>query len=373
MADSVLSGPGVPTEPTEESAYLQALHHFLHGRVTSARGTAHAATSAAAVADSASSFSELMASAVVELITELPDYDQESVSWAQRITQAALQSGRPAWAATARAVNACGLVTIGQRDNALREVVAAEVELAQEESWVHFADPQGKPHGTGAAHNNLGCALLILRLHEEGAHHFDRAAEVSRDRYGPGLATQIIIDLYNCAMLHLCWALDEESLGQLDRAQTIAARGKALVEDLANCLMSGIDKSWRSAVEVLSTGLDTILAPATLNAAHLRRVESFAEEGWHDTYLASPILVTQARLARLLDEPHVAISAAETADWLLGRTDPFTVDATLREAASAAPEHYSGFDPTAWRFQRDTERGALYEMLAAAGCSPFPS
>lgn len=351
---------------------MQALLQLYQGKVESARNLANTATSAATMGSSAGSFTELMAAAVVELITELPDYDDESVEWAGRITEAALQARRLAWAATARAVNACGLLTFGQRDRALHEIVAAEVELAEEESWQRLTDPLGKPHGTGAAHNNLGCALQQLRCYEEAAHHFERAASISIARYGPDLGEQVLFDLYNRAMLYLCWALDEESLGNHNRALRVAARGLDRLEDFRVRVTAGQQESWQTASAILGIVLDTFLAPETISPGHLNQLDAGASDDGRGTYLAAPILIGQARVARLLGKPQVAIGAAETCDWLLGRTDPFAVDATLREAALAAPHRYPGLDPAAWRIQRDTERGALYEMLAAAECSPFP-
>lgn len=372
-SDSLFAARGSPSEP-HDAAYMEALLELYRGRVERARSMASAATSAATMGTTAGSFTDLMAAAVIELITELPDFDSESVSWAQRITSAALQARRPAWAATARAVNACGLIAMGDREQALREIAAAEVELAQEESWNRFADPLGKPHATGAAHNNLGCALLLLRCYEEGAHHFDQAVAVSAERYGPDLAPQVLFDLYNRVMLHLYWAMDEESLGHGDRALEVAKRAVERLEDFQSRTISDNQGAWETAARVLAIGLDSILAPSSITSAHLHQLEEFAiGDGKQATYLASPILVIQARAARLLGEAQVAIGAAETADWLMGRTDPFTVDATLREAALAAPERYPTHDPTRWRLQRDTERHALYELLAAAGCSPFPS
>ena len=371
-SDSPTTGPGSYAEPPDDANYMQALLHLYQGRVERARSLANAATTKAAMGSTAGSFTDLMAAAVVELITELPDFDEESVVWAQRITDAALQARRFAWAATARAVNACGLLTIGERGLALREIVTAEVELATEESWHRFTDPPGKPHGTGAAHNNLGCALQLLRFYEEGAHHFERAADISMARYGPSLAEQILFDLYNRAALHLHWALDEESLGSHDHAFAIAQRGLERLEDFQVRITVGQQESWHTAALVLGIGLDSLLTPTAITASHLDQLESLAIGGGQSTFLAAPLLVCQARVARLLGESQVAIGAAETSDWLLGRTDPFAVDATTREAAWAAPERYPGFNPQGWRVQRDTERGAFYEMLAAAECSPFP-
>lgn len=370
--DSPAAEPGSPGE-SSDAVYMQALLQLHRGKVESARSLANAATSKAAMGRTAGSFTELMAAAVVELITELPDFDDESVIWAGRITDSALQARRLAWAATARAVNACGLLTVGQREHALREIVAAEVELAEEESWQRFTDPPGKPHGTGAAHNNLGCALHLMRCYEEGAHHFERASEISISRYGPDLAEQIVIDLFNRVALHLHWALDEESLGNHDRARKVAERGAERLEDFRVRSTSGQQKSWVTAASVLSIGLQTLLEPDAITPEHLDQLEAYVIDSGQGTYLASPILITQARVARILGNWQVAIGAAETSDWLLGRRDPFAVEATLREAALAAPHRYEGFNPAQWRIQRDTERAALYEMLAAAGCSPFPS
>lgn len=314
-----------------------------------------------------------MAAVIVELITELPDFDLESVAWAQRITGAALQARRPAWAATARAINACGLIMMGDRNLALREIVAAEEELAEEESWQRFTDPMGKPHGTGAAHNNLGCALQLLRCHEESAHHFDLAAAISTTRYGPELAEQILFDLYNRTSLYWQWALDEESLGKQDRAAALAALGVERLDDFRYRITSGQHETWSTAAQVLELGLNSILEPTKITQGHLNLLESITNSGERNTYLASPLLVTQARVARILGMPGVAVGAAETADWLLGRSDPFAVDATLREAAWAAPHRFKDVNPSQWRVQRDTERVALYEMLTDVGCSPFPS
>lgn len=315
----------------------------------------------------------MMAAALLELTTELPDFNDGSSVWASRIISTALKARRPAWAAAARAVNALGLLTIGERTRALHEIATAESELQAEHALSQPRDPMGKLHGTATAHGHLGSAWQHLRCYEEAAHHFACAAATSDARYGAVLSHQVLWDSYRRCVLHYSWALDLEALGDERNSVAVATVGRSQLDDLSERLDSESIHYWGLGLEVTGIGLTSILTPYLISDHHLHLLTSLQSgDVYQPPFLTGTLLVTQARVARILGDRDVAIGAAETVEWLLGNTDAFYVDAAWREALITDPTR-GQYDLDGWRDQRDRERLQVYALLSALDCSPFPT
>lgn len=347
---------------------LRLLHT---GRVSSARSLASAATTAAFAGPTAGSVSDMLAAALLELTAELPDFNEDSTAWAQRIIATALRARRPAWAAAARSVNALGLLAIGDRRTCVRETAMAESELSTEDALSDPRDPIGKLHGTAIAHGHLGSVWQQLRCYGEATHHFAWAHTIASSRHGPLLSHQTLWDAYRLCTAYYCWALDAEALGMVDESIAAATRGQELLDELSERLDFDSVRFWGLGLEVTGVGLASVLKPEYISECHLDRLtELQSGEVSQPSFLTGSLLVTQARVARLLGQAEVAVGAAESAEWLVGAADAFTVDAAWREAILADTSRQAP-DPHIWSAQRDRERADIYALLSALDCSPF--
>lgn len=362
-----------PQDAGDAYGYAEALDLVHRGRFDQARDRARAATANAGAGAKAGTLSDLMASAMTELLADLPDngfypYPQELEDRAAAIIDIALAAGRPAWAAAVRGIQSAGITAMGRPDDAYGQLALGEAELAEEVAR-GGADPLGKPQGIAAAHNNLGYAYLLLEAFELALPHLLEASAISRWGYGPALSVQAEMDVFNLGELHLRWAMHLEANGEPGGC----AEQAELAVDAAQTLTRGptipSDSPWADAAIVLTTGARLLTDPTSVSETDLEALQRPAQ-GDGASFLRSLTCCLEARAARLLGRSQAARHAADRLEAACSRFDPLLVRCAARDAELAEinePEAFARVTAAhhAEALQNEQQRQAMLNTLRA--------
>ena len=265
-----------------------------------------------------------LAAGLVELIARVEARDSGAAATIAGYVAAALEAGRPAWAAAGHALAACEALNRGASQQARECLVAGERALEAGRLDGDAGDPMPGPSGTGAASNNLGAAYLRLRMFECAEPHLAEAARLSGDRYGPEYAIQACIDRLNLAEMYLTWALELDAANDRDVAFVHAERGWAHAQAAINMAVEGPWPSLLSYGRVLAAGCQALMHPKSPDAGAFTDVGPEIDAAPRGSLVrrALPWLV-RARISRLTGDAEGARDAALTAVAGAAGSDPF--------------------------------------------------
>lgn len=255
-----------------------------------------------------------LAAGAIAVIAETTARSPEALDHALALVEEARREGRPAWAATARALAARIMVESGVSQDVLTMLALAEIDLAEELDGGRKLDPPGGPTGPGAAANNLGAIYSELGLTDRAEGHLMASLRISEEEYGPDYRNQVAIDRVNLLAFRLGRAFEAETDGDLAEAARQARLGREMAARVPE-LAAEID--WPALIDwsrLLDLACLTFADPAAVPTAARHEVRAIIDTSVKGSLLRSATAyLVLARLCRLAGDAEGATRAAEHA------------------------------------------------------------